>query len=39
MLHILGYDHEDAAEGRRMKAREDEVLGRLGYAGRYEHGH
>jgi probable rRNA maturation factor len=39
MLHILGYDHEDAAEGRRMKAREDEVLGRLGYSGRYAHGH
>jgi probable rRNA maturation factor len=39
MLHILGYDHEEAAEGERMKAREDEVLEALGYAGRYRHGH
>jgi probable rRNA maturation factor len=39
MLHILGYDHEEAAEGERMKAREDEVLEALGYAGQYRHGH
>jgi probable rRNA maturation factor len=39
ILHILGYDHDEASEGARMKAREDEVLGALGYAGGYAHGH
>lgn len=39
ILHILGYDHEDPAEGARMKDREDALLGDLGYAGGYAHGH
>jgi probable rRNA maturation factor len=40
LLHLLGYDHEeDEAESQRMKAREDELLGALGYAGQYAHGH
>jgi probable rRNA maturation factor len=40
LLHLLGYDHEeDEAESARMKAREDELLASLGYAGQYEHGH
>jgi len=26
-LHLLGYDHEAAADGRRMRAREDALLG------------
>jgi probable rRNA maturation factor len=40
LLHLLGYDHEDdEAESQRMKAREDELLAGLGYAGRYAHGH
>ncbi len=40
LLHVLGYDHEDdEAESQRMKAREDELLASLGYAGQYEHGH
>lgn len=39
LLHILGYDHEDPADGARMKLREDELLEALGFAGGYEHGH
>jgi len=40
LLHLLGYDHEEEeAESLRMKAREDELLGSLGYAGQYAHGH
>ena len=39
LLHLLGYDHEEEADGEAMKAREDELLGALGYAGQYEHGH
>ena len=39
LLHVLGYDHEEPAEGERMKQREDELLGELGYTGGYEHGH
>ncbi len=40
LLHLLGYDHEeDEAESQRMKAREDELLAGLGYAGQYAHGH
>jgi probable rRNA maturation factor len=39
LLHILGHDHEDPAEGAAMKAREDELLSALGYEGGYEHGH
>jgi probable rRNA maturation factor len=40
LLHLLGYDHEeDEAESERMKAREDELLSMLGYAGQYAHGH
>jgi probable rRNA maturation factor len=40
LLHLMGYDHEkDEAESARMKAREDELLASLGYAGQYAHGH
>jgi probable rRNA maturation factor len=40
LLHLLGYDHEeDEAESQHMKAREDELLTLLGYAGQYAHGH
>jgi probable rRNA maturation factor len=39
LLHILGYDHEEPADGELMKQREDELLSLLGYAGGYEHGH
>ena len=40
LLHLLGYDHEeDEAKSQRMKAREDELLASLGYAGQYAHGH
>jgi len=40
LLHLLGYDHEeDESESQRMKAREDELLTQLGYAGQYAHGH
>jgi probable rRNA maturation factor len=40
LLHLLGYDHEDdEAESQRMKAREDELLTQLGFAGQYAHGH
>ncbi len=39
LLHVLGYDHEDPVAGQRMKAREDEMLTALGYAGGYAHGH
>jgi probable rRNA maturation factor len=40
LLHLLGYDHEEEeAESQRMKAREDELLTSLGYAGQYAHGH
>jgi probable rRNA maturation factor len=40
LLHVLGYDHDDSeAESKRMRAREDELLSALGYAGQYEHGH
>jgi probable rRNA maturation factor len=39
ILHILAYDHEEPREGAEMKAREDELLQALGYAGQYAHGH
>jgi probable rRNA maturation factor len=39
LLHILGHDHENTAEGEEMKQREDELLLALGYEGGYEHGH
>src|SRR5689334_14870367 len=38
LLHILGYDHEDAADAPVMQAREDALLAELGYEGQYEHG-
>jgi probable rRNA maturation factor len=38
LLHILGYDHEDAADAPAMQAREDALLAQLGYEGQYEHG-
>jgi len=31
VLHVLGYDHEDAAEQRRMRQREEEALEPLGF--------
>jgi probable rRNA maturation factor len=40
LLHLLGYDHEASEQdSERMRAREDELLDDLGYAGDYEHGH
>jgi probable rRNA maturation factor len=30
VLHVLGHDHEDAADRRRMRQREEEALGSLG---------
>jgi probable rRNA maturation factor len=38
LLHVLGYDHEEAADSAAMQAREDELLAALGYAGAYAHG-
>jgi probable rRNA maturation factor len=35
MLHLQGYDHERAADARRMEAREKAVLARLGYPDPY----
>jgi probable rRNA maturation factor len=32
VLHLLGYDHESDDERLRMRAREEDVLGRLGLA-------
>ena len=34
-LHLIGYDHEDEAEARRMERREVTVLRRLGFANPY----
>jgi probable rRNA maturation factor len=34
-LHLIGYDHERAAEAKRMERREVAVLRRLGYANPY----
>jgi probable rRNA maturation factor len=30
-LHLLGYEHESAADGRRMRAREDALLGHVAH--------
>lgn len=38
LLHLLGYDHEEAADSVAMQTREDELLDVLGYAGSYAHG-
>ena len=35
-LHLLGYDHEDAAGARRMERRERAVLATLGFSNPYE---
>jgi probable rRNA maturation factor len=35
MLHLQGFDHERAAEARRMESRERRVLAQLGYADPY----
>ena len=35
MLHLQGFDHERAADARRMEAREARVLARLGYPDPY----
>ena len=32
MLHLQGYDHQRAAQARRMEAREITLLARLGFA-------
>lgn len=32
VLHLLGYDHDTAEEGSRMRAREEKILGGLGLA-------
>jgi len=34
-LHLLGYDHQRAADARRMERREIAVLRRLGFANPY----
>jgi probable rRNA maturation factor len=34
-LHLIGYDHERAADARRMQRREIAVLRRLGFANPY----
>jgi probable rRNA maturation factor len=39
LLHLLAYDHEEAADATPMQAREDDLLSALGYAGAYSHGH
>ena len=39
LLHLLAYDHEDATDAAAMQLREDELLGEMGYAGKYTHGH
>lgn len=39
LLHLLAYDHEEAADATLMQAREDDLLSALGYAGAYAHGH
>jgi len=39
LLHLLGHDHEEVRESAAMRAREDELLGALGYPGQYNHGH
>ena len=39
LLHLLAYDHEEAAGSAAMQSREDELLSALGYAGQYAHGH
>ena len=31
VLHVLGYDHEEDADQRRMREREEEALGPLGF--------
>jgi probable rRNA maturation factor len=36
VLHLLGYDHERAADAKRMEARERLLLARLGIADPYE---
>jgi probable rRNA maturation factor len=36
LLHLQGYDHERAADARRMESRETMLLGRLGYADPYQ---
>ena len=35
-LHLLGYDHERAADARRMEARETRILAGLGFPNPYE---
>jgi len=35
VLHLIGYDHENAAEAQRMERREIRVLRRLGFANPY----
>jgi probable rRNA maturation factor len=38
LLHLLGYDHEEADDSAKMQAREDDLLTGMGYAGQYAHG-
>ncbi|MDR1849295.1 MAG: rRNA maturation RNase YbeY [Zoogloeaceae bacterium] len=39
ILHLQGYDHEDAAQAERMEAREREILESLGFPDPYLLGH
>ncbi|MGB5132523.1 MAG: rRNA maturation RNase YbeY, partial [Steroidobacteraceae bacterium] len=34
-LHLLGFDHQHAADARRMEGRERELLAKLGFADPY----
>ncbi|MGH8135515.1 MAG: rRNA maturation RNase YbeY, partial [Steroidobacteraceae bacterium] len=34
-LHLLGFDHERAADAQRMERREQQLLARLGFADPY----
>jgi probable rRNA maturation factor len=35
VLHLMGFDHEDASEARKMAAREIQILDRLGFSDPY----